>query len=284
MLVGKPRDISYIIIALLVLLFNSVEVVLILRIKQKKIFDRLLLSLALSDAVVGVVVSAVKATDIYFGSNFSWLQSRDFLNIFLLSMVFSVTNLNAISVDRFLAVQYPIKHRILSTPKRANIFIVILWFICLISIAFTSLVSFKLAVNASYILNISCISLLIFGALTIMLYCAIFYMICKRKVLISGADRREGNVTRGGLLLFLKGPYKAERSVLLTGCIVAISFIICTYPFAFEFLILRSVERVSYVSKVMLIFNSMLNPFIYFFKSYCGSSISRTTAEDITMN
>ena len=57
-------------------------------------------------------------------------RSRKYHQYFLLLLIFSCTNLIAITVDRFLAVLYPIKHRILSTPKRASIIIAILWFLC----------------------------------------------------------------------------------------------------------------------------------------------------------
>ena len=275
MLYGKTKDITFVFLGLLTVLLNSVETGLILRIKNKKIFDRLLLSLALSDVLVGVTVSTVKSADLYHGSNFSWLKQEDIAAIFLLSIVFSFSNLLAIAIDRFLAVQYPIKHRILLTPRRANIAIAALWLLCLISVLMNSLSTYKWTINVIYLLYGASVTILVFGVLITIIYCTIFYLICKRKMHVARTDGAQDNAIRGGFAAFLKGPYKFERAVLFTGCIVAISFIICTYPFAIEFLIGQSVEHISYMSKAVMILNSLLNPLIYFFKSYCGTSDNR---------
>ena len=265
---GKHEDIIYLVIALLAVLLNIAEVGFILHMQEKRIFDRLLLSLALSDVLVGVTVSALKATKLHFDGYFAWLKREDFANIFLLSMAFSYTNILAIAIDRFLAVQYPIKHRMLSTAKRANIVIVLLWLSCIIAVAVDCLITYKWRGHVNYTLYSVSISALLFGAAIVVLYCTIFHLICRRKVQTTRSVRVEGTVSRGGFALFLKGPYKAERSVFFTGCIVAISFVICTYPFIFDFLITKSLARVSYTSKALILINSVLNPFIYFFRNY----------------
>ena len=284
MLEGKAKDITYVLIALLVVLFNSIEIILILRVKNKKIFDRLLLSLASSDVLVGAVVAIIKAVDIKYGSNFSWLQKEDFVNIFLLSMIFSVVNLIAITVDRFLAVQFPIKHRILSTAKRANVCIAVLWMLCLISVIFHGLVTFIWINHITLLLYVSSFSILVYSVLIIVLYGAIFQLIRKRKIQAAKGNVKEGNEARGRFSLFLNDPNRTERSVLFTGLIVAISFVICTYPFVLQFLISQSVQSIHVVSKILLLMNSLLNPFIYFFNSYCGAKSSRTTTEEIEVN
>ena len=260
----KASEVVYILIALLVVLFNCAEIVLISRIRNRSIFDRLLLSLAFSDFIVGIVVGIFQACHLYFGNTY-WLNTNVVVNIFLLSIVFSFTNLIAITIDRFLAVQFPIKHRLLSTPKRANICITGLWISSLICIAFNGLITFKLAVGVKFVHNVTSISLLLFGVILTALYCGIFYLICKRKMQSARNGGCDSNVQRRCVTWFLKGPYKAERSVFFTGCTVTISFIICTYPFAIEFLITQNDEHTSFVSQLLIVLNSLLNPFVYFF-------------------
>ena len=269
MSVENPGGIAYIITALLIILFNSIEIVLILRIRNRTIFDRLLLSLAFSDALVGVVVGVFQVFEMHLGDKF-WLKAEDVVNIFLLSIVFSCTNLIAITVDRFLAVQYPIKHRMLSTPKRVKSILAVMWLFCFGLVMLNALLTYILAFKMKLILYTTSISLLVFGILITILYCVIFYLVCKRKMRPAGADGGEGNVTRSCVTLFLKGPYKAERSVLFTCCTVAISFIICTYPFALEFLTTQSNGNFSFISQFLIVLNSLLNPFIYFFKRFYG--------------
>ena len=257
-----------ILIALLVVLSNGVEIFLLLRIRNRSIFDRLLLSLAFSDFIVGVVIGIFHACQMYF-RNIYWLQREQAVCIFLLSIVFSFTNLLAIAIDRFLAVQFPIKHRILSTTKRVNICIAGLWFLSFTSIVFHGLLTFKWAKGSKITYYAATVSMLLFGVIITLLYCGIFYLICNRKMRSAGKDGYEHNLRRC-ILLFLKGPYKAERSVFFTGCIVTISFIICSYPFAIEFLITHEDVNISVVSQLLIVLNSLLNPFVYFFKRFNG--------------
>ena len=260
----RIEDILYILTALLIILSNSIEIVLILGIWNRTIFDRLLLSLAFSDALVSVVVGFFQVSEMHLGDKF-WLREENAINTFLFSITFSCTNLISITVDRFLAVQYPIKHRMLLTPKRANNIIAVLWILCFLGFSITALFTHILALEMKLILYATSISLLVFGILITILYCVIFCLVCKRKMPTAGADGGDNNVTRSCIALFLKGPYKAERSVLFTGLIVAISFIVCTYPFAFNVLITKSNGSFPFITKFLVVLNSLLNPFIYFF-------------------
>ena len=261
------ENIAYFPVAALIVIFNIVEIILILRIKYRTMFDKLLLSLAFSDVIVGVVVAIFQGFHQH-RTDSTWMKPKVAVNVFLLSMVFSTTNLFAIAVDRFLAVRSPIKHRILSTNRRTNMCIVALWMVCLAFVTASGLITWTLDIG--FASNIVSVSLLVFGVFIIILYCAIFYLICKRKMRAANTDRREVISTRSCITLFLKGPYKAERSVFFTGCIVTISFIICSYPFAFNLLICQKFEDLFFVPQFLIVLNSLLNPFIYFFKKWKG--------------
>ena len=257
---------AYIPVAALIIIFNIVEIILILRIKNRTMFDKLLLSLALSDVIVGVVVAIFQGFHQHMMNN-TWLKPKVVVNVFLLSMTFSTTNLFAIALDRFLSVQFPIKHRILCTNRRANIFIVALWMVCLVFATASGFITWTLDIR--FISNILSVSLLVFGVFIITLYCAVFHLICKRKMRATRTDGKEVVLARASIALFLKGPYKAERSVFFTGCIVTISFIICSYPFAFNLLILQNFKLL-FVTQFLIVLNSLFNPFIYFFKKWKG--------------
>ena len=60
------------------------------------------------------------------------------------SMFFSIANLIAISIDRFLILKYPLKHRVILTGKRAYIVIVLVRLIILVLVTFCCLVLFKM--------------------------------------------------------------------------------------------------------------------------------------------
>ena len=95
-------------------------------------------------------------------------------------------------------------------------------------------------------------------------YIKIFYMISKRAATRAAGTTQGNTATTRSLVEVIKEPNVAERAVFITGGVVTLSFIICTYPFACEVLISQSAKKISLVSRFMLILNSLFNPFIYF--------------------
>ena len=269
------KDIILIIVALAAVLLNIVEIVLILRIKNKKAFDKLLLSLAVSDTAVGMVYSSLKICEIAITQRLPW-QSMDFCQKFLgLSLLYSVGNLLAISLDRLLAVKYPIKHRTMLTNRRANIAIILLWVLTTMLASFCGLIAFQWPRTLKYLLNTTKVLFIVYGVLLVAIYSHIFYLICKRKVLTAASVFETSSARIRGFALFTRRPFKAELTILFTGATVTVTFIICTYPSAFEFLIKQN-SKFSFASMLMLLLNSVLNPIIYFFKSYICSRRERT--------
>ena len=268
MLLDKPGGESvFIILSLITAILNVYEIVLIARCKNRKAFDKFLLSLAVSDILVALSVASFKIVDLATCNTIAWLERENFANMFLISAPFSVTNLIAITADRFLAVRFPIQHRILSTKRRVYVAIVITWSLGIVSIAIFCVIQFKWEEKIEITLYIASVYLLAFGVMMIVVYVNIFYLICKRTVPGKTARGKEQVRTRIPALV-LKGPNITERGVILTGAIVTISFIICTYPFAFNLLIQQSVGKISMVPKALILLNSLFNPLIYFFKSY----------------
>ena len=121
---------------------NAAEIVLILRKKDKKIFDKLLLSLAASDLLVGMSIFAFKIAELEAPKKSTWQTPANFTNMYVLSMIFSITSLAGITIERLLAAKFPIKHRMMVTKKRANVFVAIMWVLSAGSVAFCSLLRF----------------------------------------------------------------------------------------------------------------------------------------------
>ena len=271
------KDIILIIVALAAALLNIVEIVLILRIKSKKFFDKLLLSLAVSDAAVGMVYSSLKICQIAITQRLLW-QSMDFRQkSFGLSILYSVGNLLAISVDRLLAVKYPIKHRMMLTNRRANIAIILLWVLNTMLASLCGLIAFQWPRNLKYLLYTTKVLVIVYGVLFAAIYSHIFYLMCKRKVLTASTVGESSTARLRCFAMFSKRPFKAESTILFTGATVTVTFIICTYPSAFEFFITQN-STFSFASMLMLLLNSVLNPIIYFFKSYICSRRERTAS------
>ena len=260
------RKILFITLSSIIAILNVYEIVLIVRYKNRKAFDKLLLSLAVSDLVVALTVIAFKLADLLTGNKVAWLDGTNFANIFILSISFSMSNLIAITADRFLAVRFPIKHRILLTGRRVNAVIITIWSLCIVSVTIYSLIQFKWRDQMEISLNMASGFILLYGVAMIVVYINILYLICKRAVPGKNRIGEEIKVTNQRPALVLKGPNMTERGVFITGAIVTISFVICTYPFAIDFLIKQSGEKVSIASKILMLLNSLFNPLIYFFK------------------
>ena len=264
----QGRKIIFIIVSFIIAILNISEVVIIVRCKSRKAFDKLLLSLAISDALVGLSVALFNIYYLTTDNTASLLDGNKYANIFFFSVILSLTNLIAITVDRFLAVRFPIKHRVFSTEKRANAVIVTIWSLGIVSVTFTGVMQVRWENQMEITFNVASGFLLLFGVVMIVVYVNIFYLICKRAVPGKTGGGEEQKARTRNPALVLKSLNMAERSVFLTGAIVIISFIFCTYPLAFNFLIQQSVEKILIVSKVLILLNSLFNPLIYFFKSY----------------
>ena len=269
------RELLFIIVAFLTAFLNIAEIVLIIRCNSRKAFDKLLLSLAASDVLVGLSIAAFKSFDLITHNTIDWLEGTSFANIFVYSITFSISNLLLITIDRFLAVRFPIKHRMLVTERQVNKTIVIVWVLCLVSTAVFFAMHFTWLEKNLAPLYIASGCLLLFGMVITMGYSAIFYMICKRKIQ-RAAGKEERKITVRNFAFALKGFQMAEKGVFVTGAIVSISFIICTYPFAIEFLIFNNGARISIISRLLILLNSLLNPVVYFFKRYFTSRGGRT--------
>ena len=260
--------ILFITVSSIIAFLNIFEIVLIVRCKNRKVFDKLLLSLAISDTFVGLSVASLKIYDLTAKGTVSWLRGTDFASIFLLSVVFSMSNLILITADRFLAVKFPIKHRMLTTKRRVNAAIVLLWSLGIVCVAFFCVMQFRWGKDIHLTLNVASGFLLLFGAMMTIMYINIFYLICKRRESNKTGIGEQNKATNRRPALLLKGPNPTERGVFLTGAVVTLSFIICTYPFAISFFLKQSKGEIALLPKVLILLNSLLNPLIYFFKNY----------------
>ena len=258
----------FIALSFIIVTLNITEIVLILRRKNRKAFDKFLLSLAVSDILVALSVASFRIADLITSNTVSWLIGQNYVNILLLSITFSFFNLIAITADRFLAVRFPIKHRILSTEWRVNAVIVTIWSLSIIFVTILSAIQFRWKDQIELVLNIASGFILLFGVVMIMVYINIFHLICKRRIPSKNRMGEESKGLNRRLSVFPKGANTIERGVILTGAIVTVSFIICTYPFAFNFLITQSSKKISVAFNILVVLNSLLNPLIYFFKSY----------------
>ena len=269
----EAEEISFIAVGLMIIVANLVEITCIVRKRNKTTFEKLLLSLALSDLLFGTIITVYKTLDFALGRK-PWLDERVTTIVFLLSSVFSLLNLLAITIDRFLAIRFPIKHRILVTPRRTNVLIISIWAsTSLVGVGSNLILVLRVPAGEKYAITTSAIGILSIGTIINAIYFCIIRYLLTREV-IATARPEDGKILQRIRELF-RGPQKVERAVLLSSVIVSVTFIICTFPFAIEYLILGDGEELSFGSKMLIILNSLLNPFVYFFNNFLRKSCTK---------
>ncbi|XP_065063453.1 neuropeptide FF receptor 2-like [Rhopilema esculentum] len=150
-------------VAALTVIFNLIEIIFLVkqykrnmsaRIQRHAIPIILFGNLAFSDLLVGVTVIAIKVMDVLFRDKVIPVTRTNVnvyyifkFNILRLSLLTSFFNLILLTVDRFLAVRFPLAYRTRADNKRAFVLVLITW---VLSVAFTSIhyyMSFHAGIN-----------------------------------------------------------------------------------------------------------------------------------------
>ena len=240
---ASEKNISLLSLAIPVVIVNIIEIILLLtRMKMLSNFEKMLFSLAVADLLVGFaqgIVSFLKIADVDF-------KGIKFNSIFLFTLAASFNHVNAITVDRFLAVCWPIKHRLWVTKKVIITCVIILWVL-----NGFMLIPLFVADSLDYIRRILAILSVIYAGLMTFIYSFIIYkaIICRRKSF------------QGQSSVNAEQAKKDFQLVIISACIV-VTFMICTIPLAISAFIS---EELPWPVKFVLILNSFFNPFIYFF-------------------
>ncbi len=263
----KMEELILVLLSSLTIALNLAETIMISKTKVGiKPYEKLLCSLSISDLLVAITVFVFKMFDLLW-SDVSFLK-EDMFSVFLLfSLICSVCNSLAITVDRLIAVKFPIKHRIKITNRKMNVIISIVWFLCVLQIAlYTSFWLLLYEDNLIKILRFVSGCLLVYGLFAVTAYIYIFYLSYKaKKATTTESTHKQAKQKPSS---FFGPQYSKERRVFFTCCIVTLSYVACSYPFAIEILIINDAMDVSFPSKLILLLNSATNPFIYFFKGY----------------
>ena len=239
----KEKDIALFVVAVLVFIVNAIELKLLFRgLRKLSVFEKLLLSMAFADILVGII-QALVSTLRMAGVKVPGIGST---TVLLFTIAASFDHVNAITIDRFLAVYWPIKHRIWVTNKIVIITIIILW-------VFNAFAFIPLFVDDSmdYIRYIVALVAIIYMGLMMIIYPIIIYkaVICRRRSL------QCQNATA-------KDHEKSDFQLVIISLCIVVTFVACTMPFCVSAFIS---EDIPWPVMSLAILNSFFNPFIYFF-------------------
>ena len=264
-------------IPVIIAIINLVEIILIIRLKRKKTFQTVLLSLSVSDLLFGL-----SSATVYIVLSFG-LSGGGVLNITIAFTFFfvltSIFHLLFIALDTLYAIVKPILHKVHMTKKKNYMILAAIW---LVSIAIALGIylavrngfdGYDLKHNGNFSMNITelkhpdvkpynnivdidiyivmrnLLSYVIIGAdaLLVICYAVIIYTVKFRKV--------------------KSNKNKTQNKIRIVCVFIMLLFVAFTLPYAIETL---SSSEPWFEFDLIIISNSGMNSIIYFFRNKCG--------------
>ena len=257
-------EITDLVIGFLVAVLNVIEIVIIARIKKRKKYEVLLLSLSLSDCLFGI--SNVLLASLYISNECharSLLECSYILYIFF--VLTSMLHLTFMSIDRVIAVVKPFKHKFLLNQRRTNIIIAILWSFTLVACGslFTADELKQLSIQKVEFEKemIVSITIIVVDIVIIFSYSIIIY------------HHRLKNKVATQLT-------KRQKKLPIICIILGATFVLFTLPFA---LLVFTMEDVPFYANVILVGNSGVNSIVYFFRDKIEERIHKKATKNTEM-
>ena len=110
---------------------NFIEIVIIPKLKKKKIYEVMLLSLSVLDCMFRLSNTIVSSILLSNPCCFEEMLET-FHVLYLIFILASIFHLTLIALDRAIFVLKPLKHRVFFTKRKADIAIAVIWLITLI--------------------------------------------------------------------------------------------------------------------------------------------------------
>ena len=257
-------EITDLVIGFLVAVLNVIEIVIIARIKKRKKYEVLLLSLSLSDCLFGI--SNVLLASLYISNE---CHARSLLEcsyiLYLFFVLTSMLHLTFMSIDRVIAVVKPFKHKFLLNQRRTNIIIAILWSFTLVACGslFTADELKQLSIQKVEFEKemIVSITIIVVDIVIIFSYSIIIY------------HHRLKNKVATQLT-------KRQKKLPIICIILGATFVLFTLPFA---LLVFTMEDVPFYANVILVGNSGVNSIVYFFRDKIEERIHKKATKNTEM-
>ena len=251
------QNIAFIITGTLIIILNSLEAYFILKKRQKiKPYEHLLLNLALADFLVGGVRCGISIYEIYH----SWWEQEKIAfwlipGLLMFAILSSGMNILVISIDRLMAIKFPLKHRVWMSERNTRIVKVLAW---IITVTCTGIFASLVHVYGYKFLrhHIETITILSFGTVMI-----IVHVVLIKHTLNKPDTKLSDEATK------VLRERSWEKKVILTCSLFVANYIICTWPACIEQLSTNDFT-VSFVTFVLFLMNSLIDPCLYFFKDY----------------
>ena len=246
---STEEDIALLIVALLIIITNSAEIKLLMKRRAHFIpYEQLLLSLSMCDLLVGISMSILSIMDLITQTKKDALKANGTIPLWC-SLSLSIQNINLLATDRYIAVSYPLRHKIWVTKRNVALLIITTWVASITSITATVFSSnpqvAKLFVKDAAL--IGCCSV-------ILLYSIIIYKV--------SVERRRKLVARQ-CTQYSQSKARQHRIVFIC-LLVVVLCLASNVPFA----VLMIMKKSNFAGDLTLMCSSLINPFIYYFWKY----------------
>lgn len=249
------------------LTLNSIEIHLLRRNWSRTThFEIILLYLAGFDlfSAIGTLIIAYFATAYYYITySYDTYVLAALYFIVILGIASSMLFVIIIGIERLVAIKLPLKHRLWhASKKKLGLSIIFAWLAELVILSVAVILDRLLNKNieiASNNLVIALAAILLSGVFVILvLYTLIAIYILKRNSIFVAYDQ---NSRDKKLMLEL---IRKEKATIIVCLLVVVSFFVCNIPFVSA--VFRG--RNGQAEDILVTVNAVLNPMIYFFKSY----------------
>ena len=267
-----------VVLGLIISILNFIEVVIIARLRKKKVYEMILLSLSVSDCMFGlsnVIVSSIVVSN---SCQFEKLTESSHA-LYLIFILASIFHLIFIALDKVVLVLKPLQHKVIFTKKKAYIAISVIWITTLV-ISISLYVGYKVKAENQNVINketqtvenkskftgdmqlLLSVCIVHADALMVVCYSSIIYLTRIKKKKVQSVSEA------------------SNRLPIICLCIGA-TFVICTLPFAIAKF---SLGRVVFWADVPLILNSGMNSIVYFFRAKVNKYHFRKKKKELSLS
>ena len=230
-------------------LFNSTEIVILSRKKQRRVYDSFIRSLSSADLL----------TSIGYGSWIILVRSENskptpitfhimaaVLGVFWFSIWSSLIHIIAVATDRLICIFWPFRHRSWCARRLCSSFFIMGFWGS--SLALT--LGCTMIKHVTYTAHI--LTAILTGMVIIVNIFILFGLL--KQFRPSTGQKIKNPITK-----------RKEQLALIMSALITASFMVCNVPFAVKLFV--NPQKIK-VESVLLLTNSLLNSLIYFFKSY----------------
>ena len=263
---SEPEYFTNLIVSALIIIVNLIEMYLIAK-RRRHIttYEALLLSLSTADFLVGV------STLVFTVGRNKSISAAILISsqTFYLTLASSLLHLSALTIDRAIAVAYPLKHRYWVSKTRIVICIISLW---IISLVFSLPLVFMHNVSTYKKTVLGYFMLIVSGVMVVSYAIIIYIAVIRRRQRLQTSTGARSNQQGNDM--------KKDLRLVLMSFTVVLSYTGLVFPFVIKMIEVNAKNKTTQRGannneKLAFITNSVMNSLVYFFWKFLEQRAAR---------